>query len=579
MTTPQAQTAPLTAEREASADTQPALVFAIREYRAMLHSRNGERARAYLSERGITDATISRYQIGYAPNEWNFFARRSGPVAFELLEAADLVRPRQHGNGWYDVFRGRIMLPYSEEGRIVGFSGRILPEFEEDTRRYNNSRGMPKSRLLYGWDQAREAIAQSGAVYLVEGQIDTLAMASAGQSNVLGIGRALISRTQAAHVAERTKEVILVPDGDATGRRSILMNAAKLADHGVDVRVAMLNHGKDPGEVLQSAGARVLVQESSKSSHILEIAPSVIDRINSETEGGPLRAEVWSAEYIARLPESEHTRLLALAPNGDAIREVMESMRKRADAPRKRRIFTKGAADTWLSDEFVRTVREEASLEEVARRYTELTPTGDGFKGCCPAHRDTDPSLHLRQGKGFHCFGCGFSGGNAIDFVMRLDNVDFPTAVRRLAEEFSISVSELPEQDALPDAPNPNRAMERRFYAFVEAIRPFWREPSYVVREIKDLAIRRGVEEAAATFRREAESFGERTEQPLTDADADRIARAYLDYEATRQRYVTWLRLRAQTRRKGTVRSTSGKGGRASFGAFWRSATRGLRHS
>lgn len=567
-------------EANASPDTQPALAYAIREYHALLLSPKGERARAYLSERGITDATISRYQIGYAPNEWSFLARRSGPIASEMLEAADLVRPRQQGNGWYDVFRGRIMLPYSEEGRIAGFSGRILPELEEDSRRYNNSRGMPKSRLLYGWDQAREAIAQSGAVYLVEGQIDTLAMASAGQCNVLGIGRALISRTQAARVAECTEAVILVPDGDATGRRSILMNAVKLADHGIDVRVAMLEHGKDPGEVLQSSGARTLVRETSESKHILEMVSGVIDRINSETEAASLRAEEWSAEYIARLPETEHTRLLALVPNGDEVRKIMEGMRKRARAPRKRRIFTKGAADTWLSDEFIRAVRKEVSLEEVVRRYTELTPTGDGFKGCCPAHRDTDPSLHLRPGKGFHCFGCGFSGGNAIDFVMRLDNVDFPTAVRRLAEEFSITVSELPERDAVrPDAPNPNQAMERHFHAFVEAIRPFWREPSYVVREIKDLAIRRGVEEAAATFRREAESFGERTERPLTEADADRIAQAYVDYEANRQRYVTWLKMRAQTRRKGAAHATSGKRNRASFGALWRSATRGLRQS
>ena len=461
--------------------------YAARLYHETLLSEKGAEARAYLSRRGITEHTVRRYRIGYAPHEWNYLVRRPDNHSRAALEAADLVRSRREGRGAYDTFRGRLMLPYTERGQAVGFSGRILPAFEEGVHRYHNSRGMPKSRLLFGWDEAQMAIRREGAVYLVEGQIDTLAMASAGRHNVVGIGRALFSRAQAERLASLNCKVVLVPDSDNAGHQAILRNAEKLADCGAELHVATLSLGKDAGEVLASKGPEALYQETATDRHVLAAAPKVIEMVSHRPERPAVDPAEWSAKYARRFPEKDEDRLLSNAPNRAAVEEQLEQLKRTAQKRNTRRPIN-SSDSRRVTDEMLHAVRSDVSLVETARRYTDLESSGDSWKGCCPAHADSDPSFYVREGKGFHCFGCGFEGGDAISLFMQMEKVDFRSAVRQLAVELDPSlVSDTPARqgDGLtrPKRPEatmtlPSQHREYVYHHLYMALRETFKDPA-----------------------------------------------------------------------------------------------------
>lgn len=440
----------------ALADETTVLDRAAAAYHDNLQGPSGRRARAYLAERGISAEVSERYELGYAPDQWRYLARRTDALNVDLqdLKAVDLVRDRRDGQGVYDTFRGRVMMPYREAGHVAGFSGRLLPELEDRPgkgHRYTNSKGMAKSHAFYGWDQAQEAIQREGTVYLVEGQFDTLAMASASRGNVLGVGRAVLSDPQATRLAGHVDHAVLVPDGDVAGRASILKNAEKLAEHGVEARVVILQGGKDAGDVVERAGAEALHRQTARSVHVLEVAPFVAEVAGQEARLAHQQVDAndWAARYINRFPESERVRLLSHLPEPQrphveerlaALKEAGHARQagKTTTTRRKWKSYGPRTSDRWVSPDLVQAVRDQVSAVDVAKRYTSLKQDGADWKGCCPAHKDKDPSFHVHPKKGYHCFGCGFEGGDAIDLVMKLENVDFQEAVRRLAQEYHI---------------------------------------------------------------------------------------------------------------------------------------------
>jgi DNA primase len=132
----------------------------------------------YLKARGITDETIANFAVGYAPDGWrnlsSFLTSRGIPE--EVQERAGLVIKSERGH--YDRFRGRIMFPIcNATGKVVGFSGRIFPEKLDEpmSAKYVNSpetKVYNKSRILFGYDKAKRAIAKTGRAIIVEGQMD-----------------------------------------------------------------------------------------------------------------------------------------------------------------------------------------------------------------------------------------------------------------------------------------------------------------------------------------------------------------------------------------------------------------------
>ena len=248
-----------------------ALAAAHRFYVSQL-SKPGNRAAGYLTERGVAEEFWRKLALGYAPDSWDALSRAIGPAFPEgLLVEAGLLQERPEGRGSYDRFRDRLLFVVRDErGRPVGFGGRALsPEAEP---KYLNSPESPifrKSRLLYGFSEAREAIRRRERVVLVEGYFDHLALLSAGiEETVASMGTALTSE-QAQKLKRLSPQVVLCYDGDPAGRTATRGALVHLLTQGLTVFVARLPEGEDPYDLARREGAASLAQRVEEAPDYL----------------------------------------------------------------------------------------------------------------------------------------------------------------------------------------------------------------------------------------------------------------------------------------------------------------------
>jgi DNA primase len=233
-------------------------------YRKTLAAPEAARARAYLAARGLGEATLAAFGVGWAPAEGSplVAAAERGKQPLGLLIELGLVRRAQDGRP-YDFFRGRIQIPIRDRlGRIVGFGGRVLAtDGERQVAKYVNTAETPlfhKGRLIFGLDLAAEEVRKSKHLFLVEGYTDVMAAHQAGLTNTAAV---LGTATTADHAAliQRigARRVTLVFDGDEAGRRASGKALPALLGSPLEVRIASLPEGQDPCDLLVSdQGAR-----------------------------------------------------------------------------------------------------------------------------------------------------------------------------------------------------------------------------------------------------------------------------------------------------------------------------------
>lgn len=215
----------------------------------------------YLLARGLTEATIEEFRLGYAPGGYEALLGwlRRQKASLELAEEADLVLKGEHER-LRDRFVDRVMFPISDlEGRTIAFGGRALRA--DVPAKYLNSRETPifqKGRTLYGLHLAKRAIPENGFAVIVEGYMDLIALHQAGIHNsVAGLGTAFTDQNAATLQRYLGKEAYLVfcYDGDSAGMRAVEANASKFESMGVDLRVAALPEGADPDTYIQQHGS------------------------------------------------------------------------------------------------------------------------------------------------------------------------------------------------------------------------------------------------------------------------------------------------------------------------------------
>jgi DNA primase len=196
-----------------------------------LLNRAGEAqiARDTLERRGLVRETWEGWQLGYAFDSWDALKDRLAAkgYALEEIEAAGLVIGREDGSGYYDRFRGRLMIPIRDvQGRTIGFGGRVLREDPERPQpKYINSPQTPlfdKGGVLYGLDMARKAIRDADLAVLVEGYMDVLMSHQVGVRNVVaGMGTALTD-VQLRQLKRYTGNITLALDPDTAGDAATL---------------------------------------------------------------------------------------------------------------------------------------------------------------------------------------------------------------------------------------------------------------------------------------------------------------------------------------------------------------------
>lgn len=263
----------------------------------------GRQALSYLKERGLSDRTIEKFGLGYAPGfSDNLVRRLNGQFSTELLIKSGLIQTGDSGRN-FDRFRRRIMFPIRKEsGKIVAFGGRI---FGDGQPKYLNSPETPiysKSGLLYALDAARDSVRRKGFAILVEGYMDCIALHQAGIENVVASCGTSLTEPQARLLARFSDRVVVNFDPDTAGSAATLRSLDVFLEQGFNIRVLALPGGDDPDAFVKRHGAEAY-------SKLLEKAPAYFDYLlqksrqenDLKTVEGKVQAVNQILPYLAKI--------------------------------------------------------------------------------------------------------------------------------------------------------------------------------------------------------------------------------------------------------------------------------------
>lgn len=222
------------------------------------HLARNPAVKDYLKRRGLTDETIAEFRIGYAPDSWDaldVFLMNKGFSAREFVESGLGIKSERRQNSYYDRFRNRIMFPITDgAGRVVGFSGRIFERGKKtDEPKYVNSPQTliyDKSRILYPFDKAKEAIRKKNRVVIVEGQMDVIMSHQAGVKEAVAVSGTALTEKHLEILKRLTDTLISSFDTDQAGETATRRSLDLAAQFDFQRKVAVIPQGKDPADAI-----------------------------------------------------------------------------------------------------------------------------------------------------------------------------------------------------------------------------------------------------------------------------------------------------------------------------------------
>ncbi|CUS98680.1 DNA primase [Candidatus Kryptobacter tengchongensis] len=223
--------------------------------RNLMKTTEGKKAIEYLYKRGINDATIRNFELGYSPEQWDALVQYAIKQNFSLesLEKAGVVARREDGT-YYDRFRGRVIFPiFSITGRTIAFGGRRLKD-DENVPKYINSpetKVYTKGKVLYGLYQGKEAIRRKGYAILVEGYMDCISLFQAGIENVVASGGTALTEEQVRLISNYTNTIYFLYDADSAGAKAMMRGIDLMLAQGLDVYIVKLPEGEDPDSFIK----------------------------------------------------------------------------------------------------------------------------------------------------------------------------------------------------------------------------------------------------------------------------------------------------------------------------------------
>ncbi|HEY1717438.1 MAG TPA: DNA primase [Verrucomicrobiae bacterium] len=219
----------------------------------------GQMARDYLAKRGVSVDAIKLFRLGAAPELWDDTVNWAKSKNYELplVEKAGLIIRKEETGNHYDRFRGRLMFPIcDEQGRVIGFSGRILSG-DEKTAKYVNSPEtaiFTKSKVFFGLDKSKRALLDAQSAIVCEGQLDLIACFMAGVQNVVAPQGTAFTDQHARILKRYVDEVILCFDSDEAGQNAAVRSFDHLLASGIAVRVAVMPKPHDPDSFIKAKG-------------------------------------------------------------------------------------------------------------------------------------------------------------------------------------------------------------------------------------------------------------------------------------------------------------------------------------
>jgi DNA primase len=225
---------------------------------------------SYFHDRGFSDDTIKKFQLGYSLEEWDNFTKQAiqSGYSLDMLEKTGLSITKDDKH--YDRFRGRVMFPiHSQAGRVIGFGGRILSSDKTKPKYVNSpeSEIYNKSKVLYGIAFAKNAIAANDMCFLVEGYTDVISLHQAGIQNVVSSSGTSLTTDQIRLIKRYTPNITILYDGDPAGIKASFRGIDMILEQGMNVKVVLFPDGEDPdsfARTRRSSEVAEFIAENSK---------------------------------------------------------------------------------------------------------------------------------------------------------------------------------------------------------------------------------------------------------------------------------------------------------------------------
>ncbi len=288
---------------------------AARFFHETLMSDQGKQARQYLTQRGLSKSTVTRFGLGFAPDQWTALTDemiRRGYTRQELMDAGLVVSREKNGKtSYYDKFRNRVMFPIIDlRGNVIAFGGRVM---DDSKPKYLNSPEtgiFNKRKNLFALNIAKKS--KQGRIILCEGYMDTITLHQYGfDCAVASLGTAL-TEEQVNLLSKYTEQVVLTYDSDAAGQDATRRAIPMLEKAGIQVKILRMEGAKDPDEYLKKYGAdrfAVLLQGSeNQAEYRLQTLQRQYDLTSDEQKVEFLQK---AAQLIATFPNAVEREVYA----------------------------------------------------------------------------------------------------------------------------------------------------------------------------------------------------------------------------------------------------------------------------
>ncbi len=278
-------------------------------HHTLLRSAEGQDARTYLADRGVSDATIERFQLGFSPAGGEALIRHLSGQGFspKLMEDCGLAKVSEDGLRRYDAFRGRIMFPITDvRNRTIAFGGRALgdrqPKYlnSPETRLYN------KSRNLFGLSHSREGIKKRDHAILVEGYMDCIVPFQHGVDNIVASLGTSLTQEQVRLLGRYTREVVVCYDADSAGLQATQRSLELFLEEDFRVRVFRLPAGHDPDTYVRKVGRDEFLTGLHGATPYLDFVLETAVESQESLDDPRSKVQVLNAvlPYLAKLPNA-----------------------------------------------------------------------------------------------------------------------------------------------------------------------------------------------------------------------------------------------------------------------------------
>lgn len=277
-------------------------------YRQLLESDEAQSARNYLEKRGYEKKIWRSFGLGYASSNSSLLkaAQKEG-INEEYLVQADLVKPSNRGDGYFDTFRDRLMFPiFNPSGKVIAFAGRILDE-KKKTAKYINSSQTPvynKSEVVYGVNFAKNEIRKEEEVILVEGYTDVITMNQFGIKNVVASSGTSLTAGQIKILQRYGNRIVMIYDADSAGQTAMVRGMNVALEQGMNVQLMELPDGEDPDSFVKQFGKKSFINFKKKKAEDFVTFTLYKAEKEGKMEGPAERSAIIKEilESIARIP-------------------------------------------------------------------------------------------------------------------------------------------------------------------------------------------------------------------------------------------------------------------------------------